>query len=98
LFVLTLVPHESSEIEVDVKGAIEISAQFKNDAANNTSLKIYSSLGLGYAKLHLKNITLVKDNNQIIIIESGYYTLNFEFLNNDLNNSTKISYIIVVKK
>ncbi|HEY3363170.1 MAG TPA: hypothetical protein VGK06_15470 [Methanosarcina sp.] len=94
---IVLVPNESSEIEVDVKGAVEISSQFKNTDANNISLKIFPSLGLGYTTDPIKNITIVNNNNQIIKIETGYYSLKFQLKNNDTVN-TNVEYFISVKK
>jgi hypothetical protein len=94
---VTLDPNVTSDIVVDVKSSTETSAQFKNTDSNNISIKIFGSLGLGWAKLPIKDVTIVKDDNQIIIIDSGYYSLKFEIKNNDSVN-TIVDYFISVKK
>lgn len=92
-----LEPGQSKEVEIDVKASVEISSQFKNTNGNNTTVKIFPALMLGYAKLTIEDVTLVKDDNQIIIIETGYYSLKFQLKNNDTVN-TNVEYFISVKK
>jgi hypothetical protein len=94
---VTLVPNETTDVEVDVKGALEISSQFKNTIGNNTTVKIFPALLLGYAKLTIKDVTLVSEDNQIIKIDTGYYSLKFQLKNNDTVN-TNVEYFISVKK
>lgn len=89
---------QSSSIEINVKGALEISLQINNSGGNNLEIGISPSLGLGFTTLPLKNLSLIKDENIIVKIETGYYKIKIEFLNKDLDNFTNIDYVCIVKK
>lgn len=89
---------QTQSVDIDTKGALEIAVQIKNTLGNNLEIGISPSLGLGFTTLPLKNLTLIKDENKIIKIETGYYKIKIDFLNNDLDNSTNINYICIVKK
>lgn len=89
---------QSQSVEVYTKGSLEISLQANNSGGNNLEIRVYPSLGLGFTTTPIKNISLIKDENQIVKIDSGYYKIKIEFLNKDLDNSTVIDYICIVKK
>lgn len=88
----------TQSVEVDTKGSLEISVQVNNTLGNNLSVKVYPSLKNLFTSAPIKNLSLVKDENQIIKIETGYYKIKIEFLNKDLDNSTNIDYVCIVKK